>query len=166
MHQPHCCTDSPLAPQRVHFQKAGWRENLRAQGQSPAVSDLGFQRGAGHGEEEEGAGALSMWPRCSAGASLGVFDKLTLCTLSVELSLSNTRSAALQLSLASRGPLLGASLCKGRGKRGTEVSGLFQLAKAIVTPPVFSLQCSSVREREPCKQLPSSAEEKVHHIKG
>lgn len=30
-------------------------------------------------------------------ASLGVFDKLTLCTLSVGLSLSNTRSATLQL---------------------------------------------------------------------
>lgn len=40
-----------------------------------------------------------MPPRCSANASLGVFDKLTLCTLSVGLSLSNTRSAALQLSV-------------------------------------------------------------------
>lgn len=46
-----------------------------------------------------GSGPLGVPPCCSANASLGVFDKLTLCTLSVELSLSNTRSAALQLSV-------------------------------------------------------------------
>lgn len=51
-------------------------------------------------------------------ASLGVFDKLTLCTLSVGLSLSNTRSATLQLPAVTVSSL-DANLGTQRGKRST-----------------------------------------------
>lgn len=72
-------------------------------------------------------------------ASLGVFDKLTLCTLSVGLSLSNTRSATLQL-LGSRWPRRMPAWAH-RGKRSTAAvvnfTGFFQLAKSIIYPSIF-----------------------------
>lgn len=59
---------------------------------------------------------------CSANASLGVFDKLTLCTLSVELSLSNTRSAALQLLVGVAEVFAGMpSWANGEGKEGLKL---------------------------------------------
>ena len=73
-------------------------------------------------EWEEEAGPLGVPPRGSANASLGVFDKLTLCTLSVELSLSNTRSAALQLSVGVAEVFAGVpSWANGEGKEGLKL---------------------------------------------
>lgn len=92
---------------------------------------------------EEGTGPLGVPPRCSANASLGVFDKLTLCTLSVELSLSNTRSAALQLSVGVADVFAGvpSSWANEKRKRRAETAvnfrGFIQLAKHIVIPPLF-----------------------------
>lgn len=74
-------------------------------------------------------------------ASLGVFDKLTLCTLSVGLSLSNTRSATLQLPAVTVSSL-DANLGTQRGKRSTAAvvncRGFFQLAKSIINPSHIS----------------------------
>lgn len=85
-------------------------------------------------------------------ASLGVFDKLTLCTLSVGLSLSNTRSATLQLPAVTVSSL-DANLGTQRGKRSTAAvincRGFFQLAKTSLTLPYFPLLHAFLDEREP-----------------
>lgn len=90
-----------------------------------------------------------MPPRRSADASLGVFDKLTLCTLSVELSLSNTRSAALQLPVGVAEVFAGAlAWANGEGKEGLLASEAFPVSKPHRYPAPVSLHNAFLWVRE------------------
>lgn len=124
--------------------KPGWKGNLAALDQSGVLeqwdgllsTSVGFWRGA-----ERGAGGKG-WTLGAAllsSASLGVFDKLTLCTLSVGLSLSNTRSATLQLP--GHSVLAGCQPGRTEGKEAQQLlltsEAFFQLAKSLINPPIF-----------------------------